>query len=92
MSGLNGLTLALPRGALMRDTSTCSTSSASTRPRCADDRTLLFQDRGIVTIPRRRRHLVEAGAADIGIAGKDVLAEHSERAVYELLDLGYGPS
>jgi ATP phosphoribosyltransferase len=34
---------------------------------------------------------VEAGAADIGITGKDVLAEQSERAVYELLDLGYGP-
>ena len=34
---------------------------------------------------------VEAGAADIGITGKDVLAEQSERAVYELLDLGFGP-
>ena len=33
---------------------------------------------------------VEAGAADIGITGKDVLAEQSERAVYELLDLGFG--
>ena len=34
---------------------------------------------------------VEAGAADLGITGKDVLAEHSERAVYELLDLRLGP-
>src|SRR4051812_42704378 len=34
---------------------------------------------------------VEAGAADLGITGKDVLTEQSERAVYELLDLGYGP-
>ena len=34
---------------------------------------------------------VEAGAADIGITGKDVLIEQSERDVYELLDLGYGP-
>ena len=33
---------------------------------------------------------VEAGAADIGITGKDVLAEQSERNVYELLDLGFG--
>ena len=33
---------------------------------------------------------VEAGAADLGITGKDVLAEQAERAVYELLDLGYG--
>ena len=34
---------------------------------------------------------VEAGAADLGITGKDVLAEQSERDVYELLDLGFGP-
>jgi ATP phosphoribosyltransferase len=33
---------------------------------------------------------VEAGAADVGITGKDVLAEQSERDVYELVDLGYG--
>ena len=40
---------------------------------------------------------VEAGAADIGITGKDVLLEQlpdepvaGGRAVYELLDLGYG--
>ena len=33
---------------------------------------------------------VEAGAADIGITGKDVLTEQAEREVYELLDLGYG--
>ena len=42
---------------------------------------------------------VEAGAADLGVTGKDVLLEqggwatdHAEggRDVYELLDLGYG--
>jgi ATP phosphoribosyltransferase len=33
---------------------------------------------------------VEAGAADLGITGKDVLMEQSERDVYEVLDLGYG--
>ena len=41
---------------------------------------------------------VEAGAADIGITGKDVLLEQAgaarrrarARQVYELLDLGYG--
>jgi ATP phosphoribosyltransferase len=33
---------------------------------------------------------VEAGAADLGITGKDVLMEHAEREVYELVDLGYG--
>jgi ATP phosphoribosyltransferase len=34
---------------------------------------------------------VEAGAADIGITGKDVLAEQGGRGVYELHDLGFGP-
>ncbi len=33
---------------------------------------------------------VEAGAADVGITGKDVLMEQSDRVFYELLDLGYG--
>ena len=33
---------------------------------------------------------VEAGAADVGITGKDVLLEQSDRLVYELLDLGFG--
>ena len=33
---------------------------------------------------------VEAGAADIGITGKDVLLEQADRVVYELLDLGFG--
>ena len=33
---------------------------------------------------------VEAGAADLGITGKDVLMEQSEREVYELVDLGFG--
>lgn len=31
---------------------------------------------------------VEYGAADLGIAGKDVLVEHGERELYEPLDLG----
>ena len=33
---------------------------------------------------------VEAGAADLGITGKDVLLEQAERRVFELLDLGFG--
>ena len=40
--------------------------------------------------PRTCPTYVEAGAADLGITGKDVLMEQSEREVYELLDLGYG--
>ena len=33
---------------------------------------------------------VEAGAADVGITGKDVLMEQADRVTYELLDLRYG--
>jgi ATP phosphoribosyltransferase len=33
---------------------------------------------------------VEAGAADLGVTGKDVLMEQAERDVYVLVDLGYG--
>ena len=93
MSGLNGLTMAVPRGALMRDTldllDALGVDTAEVR---ANDRKLLFEDAGIVTMrPSDVVTYVEAGAADIGIVGKDVLAEQSERAVYELLDLRFGP-
>src|ERR1700744_524845 len=57
----------------------------------ANDRKLLFEDVGVITMrPSDVPTYVEAGAADIGITGKDVLMEQSEREVYELLDLGYG--
>jgi ATP phosphoribosyltransferase len=56
-----------------------------------NDRRLLFEAAGIVTMrPSDVPTYVEAGAADIGITGKDVLMEQSERDVYELLDLRYG--
>src|SRR5262249_42503574 len=56
-----------------------------------NDRKLLFEASGIVTMrPSDVRTYVEAGAADLGITGKDVLMEQPERDVYELMDLGYG--
>jgi ATP phosphoribosyltransferase len=93
VSGLNGLTLAVPRGALMLDTlDLLDALGADTAEVRANDRKLLFEEAGIVTMrPSDVATYVEAGAADIGITGKDVLAEQSERAVYELLDLRYGP-
>ena len=46
----------------------------------ANDRKLLFEDAGIVTMrPSDVPTYVEAGAADLGITGKDVLAEQAER-------------
>jgi ATP phosphoribosyltransferase len=91
--GLENLRVAVPRGALMGETldllDTLGVDTAEVR---SNDRKLLFEDAGIVTMrPSDVPTYVEAGAADLGITGKDVLAEQSERAVYELLDLGFGP-
>jgi ATP phosphoribosyltransferase len=93
VSGLAGLTLALPRGALLGDTlALLDRLGVDTAEVRANDRKLLFEDAGLVTMrPSDVPTYVEAGAADIGITGKDVLAEQAERRVYELLDLGLGP-
>jgi ATP phosphoribosyltransferase len=89
---VNGLRIAVPRGALFRDTldllDRLGIDTAEVR---GNDRKLLFADSGIVTMrPSDVPTYVEAGAADIGITGKDVLMEQSEREVYELMDLGFG--
>jgi ATP phosphoribosyltransferase len=87
-----GLTIAVPRGALFGETLDALDSLAiDTAPVRSNDRRLLFGDVGIVTMrPSDVPTYVEAGAADIGIVGKDVLMEQSERSVFELLDLGFG--
>ena len=86
------LRIAVPRGALFADTlDLLERLGIDTREARDNDRKLLFEDSGIVTMrPSDVPTYVEAGAADLGITGKDVLMEQSEREVYELLDLGYG--
>jgi ATP phosphoribosyltransferase len=86
------LRIAVPRGALLGDTlDLLDRLGLDTREVRENDRKLLFEDVGIVTMrPSDVPTYVEAGAADIGITGKDVLMEQSEREVYELVDLGYG--
>jgi ATP phosphoribosyltransferase len=88
-----GLRIAVPRGALLKDTlNLLGGLGIDTREVRENDRKLLFDEVGIVTMrPSDVPTYVEAGAADIGITGKDVLMEQSEREVYELVDLGYGP-
>ncbi len=86
------LVIAVPRGALLPGTldllDGLGVDTAEVR---TNDRKLLFEDAGIVTMrPSDVPTYVEHGAADIGITGKDVLLEQPEREVYELLDLGYG--
>jgi ATP phosphoribosyltransferase len=92
MGALNGLRVAVPRGALFDETlDVLDRLGVDTAEVRENDRKLLFADAGIVTMrPSDVATYVEAGAADIGITGKDVLMEQAEREVYELLDLGFG--
>jgi ATP phosphoribosyltransferase len=86
------LRIAVPRGALFTPTlDLLDRLGITTRELRDNDRKLLFEDVGIVTMrPSDVPTYVEAGAADLGITGKDVLLEQPERELYELLDLGYG--
>jgi ATP phosphoribosyltransferase len=85
--------IAVPRGAMFKETlDVLDTLGIDTSEVRSNDRKLLFEDAGIITMrPSDVPTYVEAGAADLGITGKDVLAEQGERGVYELLDLGFGP-
>src|SRR6188472_2555693 len=86
------LTIAVPRGALFSETlDRLDWLDIDTSEVRSNDRKLLFESVGIVTMrPSDVPTYVEAGAADIGICGKDVLMEQAGRHVYELLDLGFG--
>jgi ATP phosphoribosyltransferase len=89
---MSDLRIAVPRGALFGPTmdllDDLGIDTAEVR---GNDRKLLFEDAGLITMrPSDVPTYVAAGAADIGITGKDVLMEQSDRAVYELMDLGYG--
>ena len=89
---MNGLRIAVPRGALFTQTlDLLDRLGLNTREVRDNDRKLLFDEAGIITMrPSDVPTYVEAGAADLGITGKDVLLEQSERELYELVDLGYG--
>ncbi len=99
MSPINGLTIAVPRGALFGGTvELLEALGMDVRELRSNDRKLLFEDIGVITMrPSDVPTYVEAGAADLGVTGKDVLLEQAAqspgeggREVYELLDLGYG--
>jgi ATP phosphoribosyltransferase len=87
-----GLTIAVPRGALMPGTlDLLDRLGVDTSEVRTNDRKLLFESVGVVTMrPSDVPTYVEAGAADIGVCGKDVLMEQAGRHLYELLDLGFG--
>jgi ATP phosphoribosyltransferase len=88
------LRLAVPRGALFAGTlDRLEGIGVDTGELRGQSRSLVFESGGLVLVTMRPSDVptyVEAGAADLGITGKDVLMERSDRAFYELLDLGYG--
>jgi ATP phosphoribosyltransferase len=100
VAGLGGakadgpLKLAVPRGALFGETlDVLDAVGIDTAPARGDSRSLIFPGERITLVTMRPSDVptyVEAGAADVGITGKDVLLEQSDRVVYELLDLGFG--
>ena len=79
MSPTNGLTIAVPRGALFADTlDRLERLGLDTSEVRTNDRKLLFGDVGLITMrPSDVPTYVEAGAADVGITGKDVLLEQA---------------
>ena len=88
------LKLAVPRGALFGETlDVLDGAGVDTSELRGDSRSLIFETAGMTLVTMRPSDVptyVEAGAADVGITGKDVLLEQSDRPVYELLDLGFG--
>jgi ATP phosphoribosyltransferase len=99
MSPTHGLTIAVPQGALFGGTvELLGALGLDTDELRSNARKLLFEEIGVITMrPSDVPTYVEAGAADLGVTGKDVLLEQAAahpgeggRDVYELLDLGYG--
>lgn len=88
------LKVAVPRGALFGETlDVLDAVGIDTSGPRGDSRSLIFETDGVTLVTMRPSDVptyVEAGAADVGITGKDVLLEQADRAVYELLDLGFG--
>ena len=88
------LKLAVPRGSLLDETlDLLDRAGIDTAAVRGGSRALIFPGAEITLVTMRPSDVptyVEAGAADLGITGKDVLLEQADRVVYELLDLGYG--
>lgn len=89
------LTIALPKGRILKEASTLfKAAGIDITPVMQDDRRLIFEGiaEGLRFMVIRSQDVptyVEYGAADIGIAGKDVLLEQ-DKDLYEPLDLGIG--
>lgn len=94
-SDMNYLTIALPKGKLFAPAAKMLAAAGYTVDGLSEDsrRLVLVNEaskiRFIITKTADLPTYVEYGAADVGIIGKDVLAEENKN-VYELLDLKFG--
>jgi ATP phosphoribosyltransferase len=89
-----GLTIALPKGRLFRESVTLLEKIRCGAEALGQGRRLVFEDaerrtRFLILRPVDIPTYVEYGAADVGIVGKDVI-EEVDRDVYEPLDLKFG--
>ncbi len=92
-AGAGPLTFALPKGRVLRETAAfleaCGVPASAA---LSDSRRLVFEAGGYRFLVVRGQDVptyVERGAADLGVAGRDVLLEQAPQ-VYEPLDLGLG--
>ena len=90
----DGLTLALSKGRILRETlPLLGQAGIALLEDPESSRKLIFptthpQVRILILRATDVPPYVEHGAADVGVAGKDVLMEHGSHNVYELVDLG----
>jgi ATP phosphoribosyltransferase len=90
-----GLTIALPKGRILKEAvQLFERASIDLSPMLRDERRLIFDNiaKGLRVMVVRSQDVptyVEYGAADLGIAGRDVLTEQA-KDLYEPLDLGIG--
>lgn len=93
--GLDVLTIAMPKGRILREAvDLFKAAGVDFSALLHDDRRLIFEnpEEGLRFMVIRSQDVptyVEYGAADLGVAGKDVLVEQA-RDLYEPLDLGIG--
>ncbi len=91
----NTLTIALPKGRILKEAMVLfKAAGVDASEVITDDRRLIFEnlEQGLRFMILRNQDVptyVEYGAADLGIAGKDVLLEQG-KDLYEPLDLGIG--
>ncbi|MEE9614451.1 MAG: ATP phosphoribosyltransferase [Thermodesulfobacteriota bacterium] len=89
------LTIAIPKGRILDEAAAIFTAAGfDVSGARNDDRSLIFEDKKeclkfMVLRAQDVPTYVEYGAADMGVAGKDVLAEQAKE-LYEPLDLGIG--